>query len=139
MLRIHLYGQNPYESIYGLEYEYISFFVIEYEYNYPWRDMDLSPICNSTTRPLTRHSTVNNPYQPFTVHVLVVITCIQYLITTWGALTCLFNIILIYLIGMTICRTPGDTPIDSTILVNGWPDPQKVHFVRQAIVEVNHS
>ncbi len=44
MLRIHLYGQNPYESIYGLESEYISFFAIEYEYNYPWRDMDLSPL-----------------------------------------------------------------------------------------------
>ncbi len=43
MLRIHLFGQNPYESIYGLESEYISFFAIEYEYNYPWRDMDLSP------------------------------------------------------------------------------------------------
>ena len=23
--------------------EYISFFAIEYEYSYPWRDMDLSP------------------------------------------------------------------------------------------------
>ncbi len=44
MLRIHLFGQNPYESIYGLESEYISFFAIEYECNYPWRDMDLSPI-----------------------------------------------------------------------------------------------
>ncbi len=43
MLRIHLFGQNPYESIYGLESEYISFFAIEYEYNSPWRDMDLSP------------------------------------------------------------------------------------------------
>ncbi len=43
MLRIHLFVQNPYESIYGLESEYISFFVIEYEYNYSWRDMDLSP------------------------------------------------------------------------------------------------
>ncbi len=32
-----------YESIYGLESEYISFFAMEYEYNYPWRDMDLSP------------------------------------------------------------------------------------------------
>ncbi len=26
-------GQNPYESIYGLESEYISFFAIEYKYN----------------------------------------------------------------------------------------------------------
>ena len=43
MMRIHLFGQNPYESIYGLESEYISFFAIEYEYNYPVRDMDLSP------------------------------------------------------------------------------------------------
>ncbi len=43
MPRIHLFGQNPHESIYGLESEYISFFAIEYEYNYPWRDMDLSP------------------------------------------------------------------------------------------------
>ncbi len=43
MLRIHLFGQNPYESIYRLESEYISFFAIEYEYNYPWRDMDLTP------------------------------------------------------------------------------------------------
>ncbi len=33
MLRIHLFGQNPYESIYGLESEYISFFAIEYEYS----------------------------------------------------------------------------------------------------------
>ena len=41
MLRIHLFGQNPYEYIHGLESEYISFFAIEY--NYPWRDMDLSP------------------------------------------------------------------------------------------------
>ncbi len=40
---IHLFGQNPNESIYGLESEYISFFAIEYEYNYPCRDMDLSP------------------------------------------------------------------------------------------------
>ncbi len=48
MLRIHLFGQNPYESIYGLESEYISFLAIEYEYNYPWRDMDLSPTCCST-------------------------------------------------------------------------------------------
>ncbi len=39
MLRIHLFGRNPYESIYGLESEYISFFAIEYEYNYPWRDL----------------------------------------------------------------------------------------------------
>ena len=39
----YIFGQNPYESIYGLESEYISFFAIEYEYNYPWRDMDLSP------------------------------------------------------------------------------------------------
>ena len=39
-----LFGQNPYESIYGPESEYISFFAIEYEYNYPWRDMDLSPV-----------------------------------------------------------------------------------------------
>ena len=49
MLRIYLFGQNPYESICGLESKYISFFAIEYEY--PWRDMDLSPfflnkICN---------------------------------------------------------------------------------------------
>ena len=44
MMRIHLFGQNPYESIYGLESEYISFFAIECEYNYPVRDMDLSPI-----------------------------------------------------------------------------------------------
>ncbi len=43
-LRIHLFGQNTYESIYSLESEYISFCAIEYEYNYPWRDMDLSPI-----------------------------------------------------------------------------------------------
>ena len=42
-IRIHLFGQNPYESIYGLESEYISFFAIEYEYNYLVRDMDLSP------------------------------------------------------------------------------------------------
>ncbi len=42
-IRIHFFGQNPYESIYGLESEYILFFAIEYEYNYPWRDMDLSP------------------------------------------------------------------------------------------------
>ena len=42
-MRIHLFGQNPYEFIYGLESEYISFFAIEYEYNYPLRDMDLSP------------------------------------------------------------------------------------------------
>ncbi len=40
-IRIHLcqnlvmHGQNPHESIYGLESEYISFFAIEYEYNYP--------------------------------------------------------------------------------------------------------
>ncbi len=33
MLRIHLFGSNPYESIYGLESENISFFAIEYEYN----------------------------------------------------------------------------------------------------------
>ena len=26
-----------------IEYEYISFFAIEYEYNYPVGDMDLSP------------------------------------------------------------------------------------------------
>ncbi len=37
-IREHLFGQNPYESIYGLESEYISFFAIVYEYNYPWRD-----------------------------------------------------------------------------------------------------
>ncbi len=37
--------QNPYESIYGLESEYISFFAIEYEYNNPWRDMDLRKKC----------------------------------------------------------------------------------------------
>ncbi len=52
---IQLFGQNPYESIYGLESEYNSFFAIEYEYNYPWRDMDLSPknscmSCNQSTR-----------------------------------------------------------------------------------------
>ena len=42
--RIQLFGQNPYESIYGLlESEYISFFAIESEYNYPVRDMDLGP------------------------------------------------------------------------------------------------
>ena len=35
--------QNPYESIYDLESEYISFFAIEYEYNYLVRDMDLGP------------------------------------------------------------------------------------------------
>ena len=29
---------------YGLESEYISFFAIEYEYNYPVRDMDLGPL-----------------------------------------------------------------------------------------------
>ncbi len=42
---IHLLGQNPYESIYGLhvESEYISFFAIEYEYNYPVKDMDHRP------------------------------------------------------------------------------------------------
>ncbi len=39
----HLFGQNPNESIYGLESEYISFFAMEYEYNYPVTDMDLSP------------------------------------------------------------------------------------------------
>ncbi len=33
MLRIYLFGQNPYESIFGLDSEYISFFAIEYEYN----------------------------------------------------------------------------------------------------------
>ncbi len=38
--------KNPYESIYGLESEYISYLAIEYEYNYPWRDMDLSPLIN---------------------------------------------------------------------------------------------
>ncbi len=43
----YFFGQNPYEFIYGLESEYISFFVIEYEYNYPWRDMDLSPIMST--------------------------------------------------------------------------------------------
>ncbi len=37
------FGQNPYESIYGLESEYISFFGTEYQYNYPVRDMDLGP------------------------------------------------------------------------------------------------
>ncbi len=37
------FGQNPYESLSGLESDYISFFATEYEYNYPWRDMDLSP------------------------------------------------------------------------------------------------
>ncbi len=42
----YLFGQNPYESIYGLESEYASFFAIEYEYNYPLRDMDLSPTCH---------------------------------------------------------------------------------------------
>ena len=35
-----------YESIYSLESEYISFFAIEYEYNYPVRDMDLGPRCS---------------------------------------------------------------------------------------------
>ena len=48
MLRIHLFDQNPYESIHGLESEYISFFAVEYEYNYPWRDMDLSPVALSS-------------------------------------------------------------------------------------------
>ncbi len=43
MLRIHLFGQNPYESISGLESEYICFFAIEEEYHFPWRDLDLSP------------------------------------------------------------------------------------------------
>ncbi len=28
-------SRHPYESIYGLESEYISFFAIEYEYDYP--------------------------------------------------------------------------------------------------------
>ena len=32
-----------FESIYGLESKYISFFAIEYEYNYAVRDMDISP------------------------------------------------------------------------------------------------
>ncbi len=41
------FGQNPCESIHGLESEYISVFAIEYEYNYPVRDMDHSPeICD---------------------------------------------------------------------------------------------
>ena len=40
--------KNPHESIYGLESEYISFFAIEYEYNYLVRDMDLSPITRLT-------------------------------------------------------------------------------------------
>ncbi len=40
---VQLFGQNPYESIYGLESECISFFAIEYEYNYPMGDMNLSP------------------------------------------------------------------------------------------------
>ena len=44
-IRIHFFQ----ESIYGLESEYISFSAIEYEYNYPWRDMDLSPILHSQT------------------------------------------------------------------------------------------
>ena len=41
--KIYLFGQNPYESIYALESEYISFFAIEYVYKYLMRDMDLSP------------------------------------------------------------------------------------------------
>ncbi len=45
MLRIYLFGQNPYKSIYVLESEYISFFAIEDEYYYPVRDMDLGPTC----------------------------------------------------------------------------------------------
>ncbi len=43
-IRTHFFKiEGIHESIYGLESECISFFAIEYEYNYPWRDMDLSP------------------------------------------------------------------------------------------------
>ncbi len=53
------------ESIYGLESEYISFFAIEYEYNYSWRDMDLSPHTlsgqNQWTYTLKKYISVGKP------------------------------------------------------------------------------
>ncbi len=54
MLRIHSFGKNPYESIYGLESEYISFFAIEYEYNYPWtpKEPDICFMCSMQNAPL---------------------------------------------------------------------------------------
>ncbi len=56
---------DPYKSIYGLEYKYISFFAIKYEYNYPVGDTYVSPrwwqMTDMPTQPHKRHSFPSQP------------------------------------------------------------------------------